>query len=79
MNAFNHFLSHKDEVGAVYTDNSRELIATIGELGYRQQTSTEYVDSSKALAQILCSPVAVLANGYAALLNGCERNSAAQW
>jgi hypothetical protein len=79
LNAFNHFLSHKDEVGAVYTDNSRELIATIGELGYRQQTSTEYVDSSKALAQILCSPVAVLANGYAAFLNGCERHSAAQW
>ena len=23
----------QDEVGAVYTDNSRELIATIGELG----------------------------------------------
>ena len=33
VNAFNHFLSHKDEVGAVYTDNSRELIATISELG----------------------------------------------
>ena len=31
VNAFNHFLSYKDEVGAVYTDNSRELISTIGE------------------------------------------------
>ena len=51
MNAFNHFLSHKDEVGAVYTDNSRELIATIGELGYRHQTSTEYVDSSKSFVE----------------------------
>lgn len=49
--AFNHFLSHKDEVGAVYTDNSRELIATIGELGYRHQTSTEYVDSSKSFVE----------------------------
>ena len=51
MNAFNHFLSHKDEVGAVYTDNSREFIATIGELGYRHQTSTEYVDSSKSFVE----------------------------
>ena len=40
------FLSHKDEVGAVYTDNSRKLIA-----GYRHQTSTEYVDSSKSLVK----------------------------
>ena len=76
LNAFNHFLSHKDEVGAVYTDNSRELIATIGELGYRHQTSTEYVDSSKsfverenadnclnALAQTLCSPVSRCSTG----------------
>ena len=45
------FLSHKDEVGAVYTDNSRKLIATIGELGYRHQTSTEYVDSSKSFVE----------------------------
>ena len=51
VNAFNHFLSHKDEVGAVYTDNSRVLIATIGELGYRHQTSTEYVDSSKSFVE----------------------------
>ena len=51
VNAFNHFLSHKDEVGAVYTDNSRELIATISELGYRHQTSTEYVDSSKSFVE----------------------------
>ena len=41
VNAFNHFLSHKDEVGAVYTDNSSELISTIGELGFRHQTSTD--------------------------------------
>ena len=51
VSAFNHFLSHKDEVDAVYTDNSRELIATIGELGYRHQTSTEYVDSSKSFVE----------------------------
>ena len=50
VSAFNHFLSHKDEVGAVYTDNSRELIHTIGELGYRHQTS-EYVDSSKSFVE----------------------------
>ena len=51
VSAFNHFLSHKDEVGAVYTDNSRELIVTKGELGYRHQTSTEYVDSSKSFVE----------------------------
>ena len=41
-NTFNHFLSHKDEVGAVYTDNSIELISTIGELGIvtKHQLST---------------------------------------
>ena len=50
-NTFNHFLSHNDEVGAVYTDNSRELISTIGELGYRHQTSTEHVDSSKSFVE----------------------------
>ena len=49
--AFNHFLSHKDEVGAVYTDNSSELIAALVELGYRHQTSTEYVDSSKSFVE----------------------------
>ena len=76
VNAFNHFLSHKDEVGAVYTDNSRELLSTIGELGYRHQTSSEYVDSSKsfvereirhmfeALAQTLCSPVSHCSIGH---------------
>ena len=51
VSAFNHFLSRRDEVGAVYTDNSRELMATIGELGYRHQTSTEYVDSSKSFVE----------------------------
>ena len=49
--AFNHFLSQKDEVGAVYTNNSREVISTIGELGYRHQASTEYVDSSKSFVE----------------------------
>ena len=51
VSAFNHFLSHKDEVDAVYMDISRELIATIGELGYRHQTSTEHVDSSKSFVE----------------------------
>ena len=51
VNAFNHFLSHKDEVGAVYTDNSKELNATIGEMGHRHQTSTKYVDSSKSFVE----------------------------
>eukprot|EP00435_Cladocopium_sp_Y103_P036206 s1446_g9.t1 len=50
VTAFNHFLSHKDEVGAVYTDNSRELIAAIGQMCFRQ-TPTEYVDSSKSFVE----------------------------
>jgi hypothetical protein len=44
--AFSNFLSHKDQVSAVYTDNSRLLIATIGELGHLLETPTTYVDSS---------------------------------
>ena len=78
VSAFNHFLSRKDEVGAVYTDNSRELIAT------RHQTSTESVDSSKSfveceirhmlegtIGKTLFRPAcANVATGHAALLAG---------
>lgn len=35
----------------VYTDHSRELKAAIEQLGYRRQTSIEYVDSSKSFAE----------------------------
>eukprot|EP00435_Cladocopium_sp_Y103_P044832 s114_g12.t1 len=51
VTAFNDFLSHKDEVGAVYTDNSRKLIAAIGEMRFHHQTSTEYVDSSESFVE----------------------------
>ena len=49
--AINHFVNGKDEVEVIYTDNSRELKAAIKELGYRRQTSIEYVDSSKSFVE----------------------------
>ena len=46
-----HFISGRDEVEVLYTDNSRELKAAIEQLGYRHQTSIEYVDSSKSFVE----------------------------
>ena len=46
-----HFISGRDEVEVLYTDNSRELKAAIEQLGYRHQTSFEYVDSSKSFVE----------------------------
>ena len=61
--ALNHFVNPKDGVETIYTDNSNELKAAIGDLGYRHQTSMEYVDSSKSFVereirqgQTWCSP-----------------------
>ena len=51
MDGLNHFIGPKDDVQAVYTDSSPELIRAIKDLGYRHQTSIEYVDSSKSLAE----------------------------
>ena len=47
----NHFIGSKDDVQVVYTDNSPELIRAIKDLGYRHQTSIEYVDSSKSFVE----------------------------
>ena len=49
--ALQHFVAPDDAVETLYTDNSRELIAGIKELGYRHQTSIEYVDSSKSFIE----------------------------
>ena len=49
--ALQHFVAPDDAVEVIYTDNSRELIAGIKELGYRHQTSVEYVDSSKSFIE----------------------------
>ena len=49
--ALQHFVAPDDAVEVIYTDNSRELIAGIKELGYRRQTSVEYVDSSKSFIE----------------------------
>ena len=51
VDALNHFISQHDGVETVYTDNSRELIKAIEDLGYRHQTSIEYVDSSKSFVE----------------------------
>ena len=51
VDALNHFIGSKDDVQVVYTDNSPELIRAIKDLGYRHQTSIEYVDSSKSFIE----------------------------
>ena len=45
-----HFVG-KDDVEIIYTDNAPELKAAIRELGYRHQTSVEYVDRSKSFVE----------------------------
>ena len=49
--AHQQFVGPGDAVETIYTDNSRELIAGIKELGYRHQTPIEYVDSSKSFIE----------------------------
>ena len=51
MDGLNHFIGSKEDVQVVYTGNSPELIGAIKDLGYRHQTSIEYVDSSKSFAK----------------------------
>ena len=51
VDGLNHFIGSKDDVQVVYTDNSPELIRAIKDLGYRHQTSIEYVDSSKSFIE----------------------------
>ena len=51
MVALQHFVAPDDAVEVICTDNSRELIAGIKELGYRHQTSVGYVDSSKSFIE----------------------------
>ena len=51
MDCLNHFIGSKDHVQVVNSDNSPELIRAIKDLGYRHQTSIEYVDSSKSFAE----------------------------
>jgi hypothetical protein len=51
VDGLNHFIGPKDDVQVVYTDNSPELIRAVKDLGYRHQTSIEYVDSSNLFAE----------------------------
>ena len=50
MDGLNHFIGSKNDVQVVYTDNSPKLIRAIKDLGYRHQTSIEYVNSSRCFA-----------------------------
>ena len=51
MDGVNHFIGSKDDAQVVYTDSSPELLRAIKDLGYRHQTSIEYVDLSKSFAE----------------------------
>lgn len=46
-----HFIDPKHPVQQIYTDNSRELIAAMKDLGIRHQTSMPYVNSSKSFVE----------------------------
>ena len=48
---FLHFLQVKDDVGIVYSNNAKELIATMKKLGIRRNTSRQYVDKNKAVIE----------------------------
>ena len=46
-----NFVGKNDDVEIIYTDNAPELKAAIRELGYRHQTSIEYVDGTKSFVE----------------------------
>ena len=46
-----HFVGKNDDVEVIYTDNAPELKAAVRELGYRHQTSIEYIDSTKSFVE----------------------------
>ena len=49
--AFQHFIGPQDEVEVIYTDNAPELKSAVEYLGYRHQTSIEYMDSTKSFVE----------------------------
>ena len=51
IQALHHYIDPKVPVQSIYTDNSRELIAAMKDLGIRHQKSMPYVDSSKSFAE----------------------------
>ena len=51
MDGLNHIIWSKDDVQVVCTDNPPEFIRAIKDLGYRHETSIEYVDSSISFAE----------------------------
>ena len=51
VDALNHFIGSKDDVQVVYTDNSPELLQSSSKMWTCNQTSIEYVDSSKSFAE----------------------------
>ena len=49
--AFQHFIGPQDEVEVIYTDNAPELKSAVEYLGYRHQTSIEYMDSTMSFVE----------------------------
>ena len=49
--ALTHFVSNKDEVGTIYSDNAPEITGAIKDLGWRHEQSKAYIHQSNALAE----------------------------
>ena len=46
-----HFVSDKDSVGIIYSDNAIEIATAIKDLGWRHEQSKAYIHQSNALAE----------------------------
>ena len=51
-----HFVSHKDSVGQLYSDNAQELIKSVKSLGWRHELSKAYVHRPMRLQNVPCVP-----------------------
>ena len=49
--ALTHFVSNKDEVSAIYSDNAPEITGAIKDIGWRHEQSKAYIHQSNALAR----------------------------
>lgn len=51
IRAFKHFIRPEDKVGIFYSDNSDELRKASAEMGWRHNTSVDYISKSNAIAE----------------------------
>ena len=49
--ALTHFVSNKDEIGSIYSDNAPEITGAIKDLGWRHEQSKAYIHQFNALAE----------------------------